>query len=79
MGGSVLFQDALAARLGVMHPSREDLERFLEGHPPKVGQGQGVFVMGGWLGGRADGQAGRRAGGRRAGWRAGCAGGRFGA
>lgn len=36
MGGSVLFQDALAARLGVMHPSRDDLERFLAGHPPKV-------------------------------------------
>lgn len=36
MGGSVLFQDALAGRLGVMHPSRDDLERFLAGHPPKV-------------------------------------------
>lgn len=36
MGGSVLFQDALASRLGVMHPSRENLESFLAGHPPKV-------------------------------------------
>lgn len=39
MGGSVLFQDALAARLGVMHPSRDDLERFLAGHPPKISPG----------------------------------------
>lgn len=36
MGGTVLFQDALAERLGVMHPSRDDLARFLDGHPPQV-------------------------------------------
>ncbi|PSC77028.1 phosphoserine chloroplastic [Micractinium conductrix] len=39
MGGSVLFQDALASRLGVMHPSRENLESFLAGHPPKISPG----------------------------------------
>lgn len=38
MGGTVLFQDALAERLGVMHPSRDDLARFLAGHPPQVGR-----------------------------------------
>lgn len=32
----MLFQDALAERLGVMHPSRDDLHSFLEGHPPQV-------------------------------------------
>ena len=37
MGGTVLFQDALAERLGVMHPSRDDMQRFLDGHPPQVG------------------------------------------
>lgn len=37
MGGSVSFQDALAARLGVMQPSRDDMRRFLEQHPPQVG------------------------------------------
>ena len=36
MGGTVLFQDALAERLGVMHPSRDDMQRFLDGHPPQV-------------------------------------------
>jgi phosphoserine phosphatase len=37
MGGSVTFQEALAARLGVMQPSQQDIERFLQQHPPKVG------------------------------------------
>ena len=41
MGGSVSFQEALAARLGVMQPSRDDLRRFLEHHPPQVGRGGG--------------------------------------
>ncbi len=39
MGGTVLFQDALAERLGVMHPSRDDMQRFLDGHPPQVRAG----------------------------------------
>ncbi|KAL4434247.1 hypothetical protein ABPG75_000688 [Micractinium tetrahymenae] len=45
MGGSVPFQDALAGRLGVMHPSREDLERFLAGHPPKISPGIPELVL----------------------------------
>ncbi|KAI7836959.1 hypothetical protein COHA_009208 [Chlorella ohadii] len=39
MGGTVLFQDALAERLGVMHPSRDDMQRFLDGHPPQISPG----------------------------------------
>lgn len=35
----MLFQDALAQRLGVMHPSRDDLQRFLAGHPPQISPG----------------------------------------
>lgn len=33
MGGSVLFQDALAERLGVMSPSQVDVDNFLRDHP----------------------------------------------
>lgn len=33
MGGTVLFQDALADRLGVMRPSQSDVDNFLRDHP----------------------------------------------
>ena len=33
MGGSVLFQDALAARLEIIKPSKIDIENFLTKHP----------------------------------------------
>ena len=39
MGGSVLFQDALAARLNVMNPSRQSVERFLKDHPHMLSEG----------------------------------------
>lgn len=39
MGGTVLFQDALAERLAVMQPSRSDVERFLASHPPRITAG----------------------------------------
>jgi hypothetical protein len=42
MGGTVTFQEALAARLGAMQPSQDDMRRFLEQHPPQVA---------GWLAG----------------------------
>lgn len=59
MGGSVRFEDALAARLGVMRPSRAQLDAFLQGHPPRLSpgipelvkalqsQGKGVFLVSG--------------------------------
>ena len=59
MGGTVLFQDALKARLGVMNPSAADLQRFLAQHPPSLspgipelvaalrGQGKLVFLVSG--------------------------------
>ena len=33
MGGSVLFQDALAERLDIIKPSKSDLNSFLQAHP----------------------------------------------
>ena len=39
MGGSVKFEDALAARLGVMHPSRAKLQAFLDAHPARLSPG----------------------------------------
>ena len=39
MGGSVLFQDALKARLDLMQPSHQDVQRFLASHPPRISQG----------------------------------------
>jgi hypothetical protein len=59
MGGSVLFQDALAARLDLMALSQQRLSDFLAAHPHKVTPGergvqqqqqqqQGLCVVG-WL------------------------------
>jgi len=59
MGGTVLFQDALAERLGVMQPSATDIERYLASHPPLItpgipellqtlkNQGKEVFLVSG--------------------------------
>jgi phosphoserine phosphatase len=33
MSGQVLFQDALAARLSIIQPSRTDLQNFSQNHP----------------------------------------------
>lgn len=39
MGGSTKFEDALAARLGLMKPSRAQLEQFIQKNPPKLSPG----------------------------------------
>eukprot|EP00889_Picochlorum_renovo_P005010 jgi/Picre1/32040/NNA_007388.t1 len=39
MGGTVLFQDALAERLGVMSPSQADVDSFLRDHPHMLSDG----------------------------------------
>ena len=39
MGGSVLFQDALASRLNVMKPSSDKVEAFLRDHPHVLSEG----------------------------------------
>ena len=39
MGGSTKFEDALAARLGIMKPSASDVDRFLAAHPPRLSPG----------------------------------------
>ena len=39
MGGTVLFQDALRDRLGVMKPSATDISQFLESHPHLISPG----------------------------------------
>lgn len=44
MGGSVLFQDALAERLDIIRPSRADLDTFLRDHPFHLTKGVEDFV-----------------------------------
>lgn len=39
MGGSTKFEDALAARLGLMKPSRAQIEEFIRENPPKLSPG----------------------------------------
>lgn len=39
MGGSVLFQDALASRLNIMGLSRQRLDDFLKAHPAQITPG----------------------------------------
>ena len=39
MGGQVLFQDALAARLELIKPSKADIEACLAKHPLKLTEG----------------------------------------
>lgn len=39
MGGSMLFQDALANRLNVMNPSKQKVEQFLIDHPHVLSEG----------------------------------------
>ncbi|MBA3846462.1 MAG: phosphoserine phosphatase SerB [Planctomycetes bacterium] len=39
MGGAVKFEDALAARLALIQPSRTDVKRCLAAHPPRLTPG----------------------------------------
>lgn len=39
MGGQVLFQDALAARLELIKPSKADVEACLKNHPLRLTKG----------------------------------------
>ena len=39
MGGQVLFQDALAARLALIKPTRMDIDKCLGFHPPRLTPG----------------------------------------
>ena len=39
MGGSTKFEDALAARLGLMKPSRAQIDAFIARNPPKLSPG----------------------------------------
>jgi len=36
MGGQVLFEDALKARLDLIKPSRQDIASCLKQHPPRL-------------------------------------------
>jgi len=59
MGGNVRFQDALRERLQLMNCSRQDMDRFLAAHPPRIspgipelvralqGRGKSVFLVSG--------------------------------
>lgn len=44
MGGSVLFQDALAARLALIKPSRGDVDKCLAQHPLRLTKGVKALV-----------------------------------
>ena len=44
MGGQVLFHDALAARLDLIKPSRNDIDSCLKKHPLKLTQGVKEFI-----------------------------------
>ena len=44
MGGSVPFEDALAARLDLIRPSSADVARFLAEHPPRLSPGIAALV-----------------------------------
>lgn len=39
MGGSMKFEEALAARLAILEPSRADVENCLREHPPRLSSG----------------------------------------
>lgn len=39
MNGNVKFEDALAARLEIIKPSRQDIQDCLKQHPPKFTPG----------------------------------------
>uniref|UniRef100_K3XBL2 phosphoserine phosphatase n=1 Tax=Globisporangium ultimum (strain ATCC 200006 / CBS 805.95 / DAOM BR144) TaxID=431595 RepID=K3XBL2_GLOUD len=39
MNGNVKFEDALAARLNIITPSRTDIQNCLQAHPPKLTKG----------------------------------------
>lgn len=46
MGGSVKFEDALAARLNIMGLSRQKLDEFLQAHPAQLTPGQSMSGSG---------------------------------
>lgn len=59
MGGATKFEDALAARLDLMRPSRDAVDAFIAAHPPRLspgipelvgklqGKGVGVYLVSG--------------------------------
>lgn len=44
MGGKVLFQDALAARLDIIRPSKSDIAMYNKLHPPKLTEGVSEMI-----------------------------------
>lgn len=40
MGGTTRFEDALAARLAIMAPSRKAVDAFVASHPPQYSPGK---------------------------------------
>jgi len=45
MGGTVLFQDALASRLNIMGLSQQRLDDFLKAHPAQITPGMSYQSM----------------------------------
>eukprot|EP00943_MAST-04B_sp_MAST-4B-sp1_P007006 g7006.t1 len=44
MGGNMPFEVALSKRLDIVKPSKQDIENFLEAHPPKLTNGIHDFI-----------------------------------
>ncbi len=44
MGGQVLFQDALAARLDLIRPAKQDIDDLLQKHPLQLTNGVKQFI-----------------------------------
>ena len=44
MGGSTKFEDALAARLSIMSPSRRAVDAFVASHPPQYTPGKQALM-----------------------------------
>ena len=40
MGGTLRFEETLAARLDLMTPSKQAIEDFLKQHPPQLSTGK---------------------------------------
>ena len=42
MGGTMKFEDSLAARLNMMQPSKQQITQFLQDHPPRISKGSAL-------------------------------------
>jgi len=53
MGGTMKFEDTLAARLNLMQPSETAIAEFLAAHPPQLSEGGYFPLTTAWQGPKA--------------------------